>query len=156
MITRLSVARKSNTISVSIKIKLHKALVVSILLYGCESWTLAADTERRIQAFERTCYRKLLRISKGTQEHVPMSRQPVTTYAGEQDPLLAVVKRRKLSLFGHVTRHNPLSKIILRGTLEDGRCRGRQTTSCGDNSKDWTGHTIPSLTRTTEDRDGDP
>ena len=48
MITRLSVARKSNTISVSIKIKLHKALVVSILLYGCESWTLTADTERRI------------------------------------------------------------------------------------------------------------
>ena len=87
--------------------------------YGCESWTLTADTERRIQAFEQKCYGKLLRISKEHKTHAHV-RQQVTTFSGEQDPLLAVVKHRRLSWFGHVTRHNPLSKIMLRGTVEGG------------------------------------
>ena len=48
---RLSRVWKSN-ISFHTRFKLYKSLVVSILLYGCETWTLMAETERRIQAFE--------------------------------------------------------------------------------------------------------
>ena len=59
---RLSRVWKSN-ISFHTRFKLYKSLVVSILLYGCETWTLMAETERRIQAFETKCLRKLLRIS---------------------------------------------------------------------------------------------
>ena len=43
--------------------RLYKSLVVSILLYGCESWTLLADTEKRLQAFENKCMRRMLQIS---------------------------------------------------------------------------------------------
>ncbi|XP_078578087.1 uncharacterized protein LOC144863003 [Branchiostoma floridae x Branchiostoma japonicum] len=60
---RLSRIWKSNNISFSVKFKLYKTLVVSILLYGCETWTLLAATERKIRAFEMRCLRKLLHIS---------------------------------------------------------------------------------------------
>ena len=60
---RLSRIWKSNKISFHTKFRLYKSLVVSILLYGCESWTLVADTGKRLQAFENKCMRKLLQIS---------------------------------------------------------------------------------------------
>ena len=41
----------------------YKSLVLSILLYGCESWTLTATLKRRIKAFENKCYRRMLGIS---------------------------------------------------------------------------------------------
>ena len=40
-----------------------RSLVISIFLYACESWTLTADLEKRTQAFEMRCYRRLLNIS---------------------------------------------------------------------------------------------
>ncbi|GFR75435.1 endonuclease-reverse transcriptase, partial [Elysia marginata] len=52
-----------SSISFKAKHKLFRSLVISILTYGCETWTLLADTERRIQAFQNKCLRKLLRIS---------------------------------------------------------------------------------------------
>ena len=45
------------------KIRLLRSLVISIFLYACESWTLTADLQRRIQAMEMRCYRRLLNIS---------------------------------------------------------------------------------------------
>ena len=51
--------------------------------------------------------------------------------------------RRKLACFGHVTRHGSLSKVILLGTLEDGRRRGRQRKYWMDNVKEWT--SVPML-----------
>jgi hypothetical protein len=64
---RLNRVWKSN-ISFQTKFKLFRSLVVSILLYGCETWTLLVDDERRIQAFETKCLRKLLRISYRAQD----------------------------------------------------------------------------------------
>ena len=48
---------------VTSKFKVYKSLVTSILLHGCETWTLLADSKTRIQAFKTKCLRKLLRIS---------------------------------------------------------------------------------------------
>ena len=58
--TRLSRIWWCNTISFASKVK---SLVTSILLYGSETGTLLADSEKRIQAFETKCLRKLLHIS---------------------------------------------------------------------------------------------
>ena len=116
------------------KFQLFKSLVVSILLYGCETWTLMADDERRIQAFETKCLRKLLRISYREHE----TNDCVRSLAGPEEPLLATVRRRKLAWFGHVMMHDTLSKTILQGNVEGGRRRGRQRQSRSDNVKDWT------------------
>ena len=58
---------------------------------------------------------------------------------------LATVRRRKLTWFGHVIRHNSLSKTILQVALEDGRCRGRQRKSRMDNIKEWTSLPVSGL-----------
>jgi hypothetical protein len=114
--TKLNQIWKSN-ISLPVKIKLYKSLVLSILLYGCESWTLTAESEHRIQAFEHKSYRKILRIYYKEHKTNAYVRDNINMYAGNQEQLLSVIKRRKLAWHGHVTRHDFLSKTILQGTV---------------------------------------
>ncbi|XP_070193795.1 uncharacterized protein [Littorina saxatilis] len=111
-----------------------------------------ADDERRIQAFETKSLRKLLRIHDTEHKTNDYVRNLVKIIAGPQEPLLATVKRRKLMWFGHVTRHDSLSKTILQGTVEGGRRRGRQRKSWSDNIKDWTQLSFPDLLVTASDR----
>ena len=152
--TKLNKIWRSKDISFKTKLKLYKALIVSILLYGCESWTLTAETTRRVQTFETKCFRRLLNIpwhARKTNEYVLAK---IASLAGPQEPLLATIKRRKLSWFGHVTRHNTLSRTVLQGTLEGSRRRGRQAKCWMDNVKEWTRMDSPTLIRKVEDRDG--
>ena len=58
---------------------------------------------------------------------------------GPYEDLLTSVKRRKLKLYGHVTRSSELAKTILQGTVQGGRRRGRQRKRWEDNIKEWTG-----------------
>ena len=62
-LTRLKPVWIDKSISLSSKIQLMRSLVTSIFLYACESWTLTAELQRRIQAMEMRCYRKILHIS---------------------------------------------------------------------------------------------
>ena len=62
-LTRLKTVWNDRSISLSSKIRLMRSLVTSIFLYACELWTLTADLQRRIQAMEMRCYRKILHIS---------------------------------------------------------------------------------------------
>lgn len=151
--TRLAGIWKSNAISFQAKVRLYKSLVLSTLLYGFESWTLTADTERRIQSFENTCYRRMLHISYREHRTNDYVRQLVTTHAGEQEPLLSTVKRRKMTWYGHVTRHTSLSKTIQQGTVEGNRGRGRQKKAWMDNIKEWTDCSLQTLLRSAEDRE---
>ena len=88
---RLTRVWKSD-ISFQTKHKLYKSLVISILLYGCEAWTLHADTERRIQAFKYKCLRRLLKISYREHKTNDFVRKTVENLVGPQEPLLATVK----------------------------------------------------------------
>ena len=62
-LTRLKPVWNDRSISLSSKIRLMWSLVTSIFLCACESWTLTAELQRRIQAIEMRCYRKILHIS---------------------------------------------------------------------------------------------
>ena len=106
-------------------------IVTSILLYGCETWILLADSEKRAKAFENKCVRKLLRISYLEHKTNDCVLSKINFLVGLQGPLLATVKRQKLGWFRHVTRHDSLSKTILQDTSEGGRRRrnGGWTTS---------------------------
>ena len=126
------------------KFKLYKSLVTSIL-YGCEAWTLLADSEKRIQAFETKCLRKHPRFSYLEHKTNDWVRSQINFLVGPQEPLPATIKRRKLAWFGHVTHHDSLSKTILRGSLEGGRRRGRQRKCCMENIKEWTSLPMPEL-----------
>ena len=130
-----------------------RSLVMSILLYACETWTLTADTERRIQAMEMRCLRKLLGITY--REHISneelrnRTRQTIRPH----EDLLTTVKRRKLKWYGYVTRSTGLAKTILQGTEQGGRRRGRQKKRCEDNIPEWTGLTLGAATRKAERRE---
>ena len=143
---------KNKNISFPTKMRLYRALVLSTLLYGCESWIMTAETTKRVQTFETKCFRRMLGISWSDRKTNDYVRAQVTSRAGPQEPLLATIKRRKLTWFGHVTRHNSLPKTILQGTLEGGRKRGRQAKSWLDNIKEWTRMDTPTLIRKAEYR----
>ena len=97
----------------SSKKQLMRSLVTSIFLYVCESWTLTAELQRRIQAMELRCYRKILHISY--KDHVTNEEVHATIQQaiGPHEDLLTIVKRRKLQWYGHVSRSSGLAKIIL-------------------------------------------
>ena len=102
------------------------SLVASIFLYACESWTLTAELQRRIQAMEMRCYRKILHISY--KDHVTNEEvgAKIQQAIGQHEDLLTIVKRRTLQWHGHVSHSSDLAKSILRGTAKGGR-RTRQT-----------------------------
>ena len=126
IMARLKGIWRCNTITFASKFKLCESLVTSILLYGCETWTLLPDSEKRTQAFETKCLRKLLCISYLEHKTNSWMRSRINSLVGPHEPLLATVKRQKHAWFAHVTRHDSLSTTILQGTLEGGRRHGRQ------------------------------
>ena len=62
-LSRLKIIWRDKNFSLASKVKLMRTLILSTFLYACESWTLTAEIERRFQALEMRCYRRLLNIS---------------------------------------------------------------------------------------------
>ena len=62
VMTNLGSTLKSRDITWSTKVRLVKAMVFPVIMYGCESWTIKKAERRRIDAFELRCWRKLLRV----------------------------------------------------------------------------------------------
>ena len=95
-LTRLKLVWIDKSISLSSKIRLMRPLVTSFFLYACESWTLTAELQRKIQAMEMRCYRKILHISY--KDHVANEevRAKIQQAIGPHEDLLTIVKRRKL------------------------------------------------------------
>ena len=131
-----------------------RTLILSTFLYACESWTLTAEIERRIQALEMRCYRRLLNISY--KDHVTNEevRNRIQNATGVHDDLLTMVKKRKLRWYGHISRSSGMAKTILQGTVKGGRRRGRQKKRWEDNIKEWTGMGFGDSLRAAEDREG--
>ncbi|KAL8579713.1 hypothetical protein ACOMHN_034789 [Nucella lapillus] len=101
----------------------------------------SAELDTQCRYLEHKYYRKLLRIHYSEHKTNEYARQRIDTLADKQEPLLSVVKCRKLTWFGHVNRHDSLDKTILQGTIEGGCQRSRQRKAWADNAKEWTGET---------------
>ena len=94
---------KDNNISLGSKVKLIRSLVISIFLYASDSLALTAELDKRTQAFEIRCYRRLLIISYKDRVMNEEVRRKIQAAIGEYDELLTLVKKRKLRWFGHVS-----------------------------------------------------
>ena len=118
VLTRLKPVWNDRSISVSSKIRLMRSFVTSIFLYVCESWTLTAELQRRIQAQKMRCNRKILRISY--KDHVTNEEvcAKIQKAIRPYKDLLTIVQRRKLQWYGHVSRSSDLAKTILQGTVK--------------------------------------
>ena len=124
-----------------------RSFVTSIFLYACESWTLTAELQRRIQAIEMRCYRKILRISY--KDHVTNEEvhARIQQAIGPHEKPLTIVKRRK-----SVSRSSGLAKTILQGTVKGGR-QGRQRNRWEDNIREWTVLEFTKSQRAVENRE---
>ena len=103
-----------------------RSLVTPIFLYACESKTLTAELQRRIQAMEMRFCRKIQHISY--KDHVTNEevRAKIQQAIGPHEDLLTIVNRRKLQWYDQVSRLSGLAKTILQGTVNGGK-KTRQT-----------------------------
>ena len=112
------------------------SLATSIFLYACESWTLKAELERRIQAMEMRCYRKLLYISYKDHVTTEEANAKIQQAIGPHEDLPTIIKRCKLQWYGHVSRSLGIGKTILQGTVKRGRRQGRERKRWEDNIRE--------------------
>ena len=95
----------------------------SIVVYGCESWTIKKAECRRIDAFELWCWRRLLRVPWTARR----SNQSILKEMSAEYSLEGLMLKLKLQYFGHLMqRTDSLGKTLMLGKIEGGRRRGRQ------------------------------
>ena len=116
-LANLKVIWKDKNIALNTKIRPLRSLIMSIFLYACETWTLTAETERKIQTIEMRRFSRLHGISY--REHIMNEevRSRIRQVTGPYKELLTTVKQRKLQWCGHITRSSGLAKTFLQGTV---------------------------------------
>ena len=152
-LVRLDKIWKEKHLPLPTKINLLRAIVISTALYGCETWTMNAKMEKKIQAFDMKCLRKVLMISwkqKKTNEYV---KEEIKRRYGKLESLLNIIKIRKLTWYGHVIRDKgTMTNTIMQGKVEGERSRGRPKRMYVDDIKEWTGKDMITTMRRTQNR----
>ena len=104
-------------------VHLIKAMVFSVVMYGCESWTVKKAEHWRIDAFELWCWRRLLRVpwtARRSNQSILMEKSPEYSLEG-------LMLKLKLQYFGHLMqRADSLEKTLMLGKIEGGRRKGWQ------------------------------
>ena len=114
---------KSRDITLPTKVRLGKAVVFPIVMYGCESWTIKKAERQRIDAFELYFWRRLLRVPQTARR----SNQSILKEISPEYSLEGLMLKLKLQSFGHLMlRTNSLEKTLMLGKIEGRRRRGRQ------------------------------
>jgi len=114
---------RSTDITLPTKVRLVKAVVFPVVLYGCESWTVEKAEHQRIDAFELWCWRRLLRVPWTARR----SNQFILKEISPGCSLEGMVLKLKLQYFGHLMRRaDSLEKILMLGGIGGRRRRGRQ------------------------------
>ena len=98
VMTKLDSILKSRDITLLTKVHLVKALVFSVVMYGCESWTVKKAERRRIDAFELWCWRRLLRVPWTASR----SNQSILKEISPECSLEGLMLKLKLQYFGHL------------------------------------------------------
>ena len=121
--TNLDSIFKSRDITLATKVRLVKAMVFPIVMYGCESWTVKRAERRRIDAFELWCWRRLLRIPRTARR----SNQSILKEISPGCSLERMMLKLKLQYFGHLMqRVDSLEKTLMLWGIGGRRRRGRQ------------------------------
>ena len=123
VMTNLDSISKSRDITLSTKVCLVKAMVFPVVMYGCASWTVKKAEQRRIDAFELWCWRRLLRVPWTAGR----SNQSILKEIGPGCSLEGLMLKLQLQHFGHLMRRaDSLEKTLMLGKIEGRRRRGRQ------------------------------
>ena len=114
---------KSRDITLPAKVRLLKAMVFPVVIYGCESWTVKKAERLRIDAFELWCWRRLLRVPWTARR----SNQSILKEVNPGISLEGRMLKLKLQYFGHLMRRvDSLEKTLILGGIRGRRRRGQQ------------------------------
>ena len=120
VMTNVDSILKSRDITLPTRVRLIKAMVFPVVMYGCESWTIKKAKHWKIDDFELWCWRRLLRVSW-------TARRPNQSILKEITPgcwLEGLMLKLKLQYFGHLMWR--AEKTLMLGKIEGRRRRGRQ------------------------------
>ena len=120
--TNLDSILKTRDITLPTKVRLVKAMVFPVVMYGCESWTVKKAERKRIDAFEMWCWRRFLGVPWAARR----SNQSILKEISPEYSLEGLMLKLKLLYFGQLMRKtDSLEKTLMLGKTEGGR-RGRQ------------------------------
>ena len=123
VMTNLDSIFKSRDITLPTKVCLVKAMVFPVVMYGCESWTVKKAELWKIDAFERWCWTRLLRVPWTARR----SNQSILKDISSGCSLEGLMLKLKLQYFGHLMqRVDSLEKTLMLEKFEGRRKRGRQ------------------------------
>ena len=119
--TNLDSILKSRDITLPTKVRMVKAMVFPVVMYGCESWTVKKAECQKMDAFELLCWRRLLRVSWTARR----SNQSILKEISPGCSLERLVLKLKLQYFGHLMqRLDSLENTLMLGGIGDRRKRG--------------------------------
>ena len=123
VMTNLDSMLKGRDITLSTKVRLVKAMVFPVVMYGCRSCTIKKAECQRIDAFELWCWRRLLRVPWTARR----SNQSILKEISPGCSLEGLMLKLKLQYFGHLMRRaDSLEKTLILGKIEGRRRTGRQ------------------------------
>ena len=121
VMTNLDSILNSRDITLPTKVRLVKAVVFPVVMYGCESWTIKKAECSRIDAFELWCWRRLLRVPWTARR----CNQSILKEISPECSLEGLMLKLKCQYFGHMMqRADSFEKILMLGKIEGRRRRG--------------------------------
>ena len=121
VMTNLDSILKSRDITLPTKVRLVRALIFPVVMYGCESWTVKKAERQRFDAFELWCWRRLLRVPWTSRR----SNQSILKKINAGISLEGMMLKLKLQYFGHLMRRvDSLEKTLMLGGIGGRRRRG--------------------------------
>ena len=121
--TNLDSILKSRDITLPTKVRLVKAMIFPVVMYGCESWIIKKTERQKIDAFELWYWRRLLRVPWTARR----SNQSILKEISPEYSMEGLMLKLKLQYFGHLMRRvNSLEKTLMLGGIGGRRRRGQQ------------------------------
>ena len=149
--TNLDCILKSRDITLPTKVRLVKAMVFPVVMYGFESWSIKKAEHRRIDAFQLWCWRRLLRVPWTART----SNQSILREITPGCSLKGLMLKLKLQYFGHLMRRvDSLEKTLMLGGIGGRRRRGRERMRWLDGITDLMDMSLSELRELVIDRQG--